>query len=65
MKKNILLLASLSLIKLIGGRSANDFMKDVFSVEDNSLDEICTTMECRTSGILDFISIIVQLDIYF
>ncbi|XP_050540136.1 neprilysin-4-like [Daktulosphaira vitifoliae] len=52
MKKEILFSVLLSLIKLIGGRSVNDFMKDVFSIDDNSLDEECTTMECQTSKYL-------------
>lgn len=32
-------------------RSANEFLKDVFSLEDEIEDEVkCTTMECQTAG---------------
>lgn len=31
-------------------RSANDFLKDVFALEDDLQEEKCSTMECQTAG---------------
>lgn len=31
-------------------RSANDFLKDVFSLENELEEEKCSTMECQTAG---------------
>lgn len=31
-------------------RSANDFLKDIFALEDELQEEKCSTMECQTSG---------------
>lgn len=50
--KSIFLVLICFVIKRSHCRSANDFLKDVFSMEDESLkkEEPCSTMECQTAG---------------
>jgi len=38
------------IIEKLQCRSANDFLKDVFSMEDDPKEQKCSTMQCQTAG---------------
>jgi len=42
-------------------RSANDFLKDVFSIEEDPKEQKCSTMQCRTAGKFTKILLIIYL----
>lgn len=38
------------IIERLQCRSANEFLKNVFSMEDDPKEEKCSTMQCQTAG---------------
>lgn len=48
--KLVILICTIFCFGKLNCRSANDFLKDVFSLDEEPQIEKCSTMECQTAG---------------
>jgi len=62
-KMKLIVFLIVLIVERLQCRSANDFLKDVFSIEDDPKEQKCSTMQCQTAG--KFIETVLILNTHY